>query len=72
MNRYPLWKNLAVLAVLLVGLFFAFPNVFDQDPAMEISGTRRAEVNEQTASRVREVLKTAGIEAKGIEPKIGK
>ena len=61
-----------VLAVLLVGLFFAFPNVFDQDPAMEISGTRRAEVNEQTESRVREALKTAGIEAKGIEPKTGK
>jgi len=61
-----------VLAVLLVGLFFALPNVFDQDPAMEISGTRRAEVNEQTESRVREALKTAGIEAKGIEPKTGK
>ena len=61
-----------MLAVLLVGLFFAFPNVFDQDPAMEISGTRRAEVNEQTESRVREALKTAGIEAKGIEPKTGK
>ena len=61
-----------VLAVLLVGLFFALPNVFDQDPAMEISGTRRAEVNEQTEPRVREILKTAGIEAKGFEPKPGK
>ena len=61
-----------VLAVLLVGLFFALPNVFDQDPAMEVSGTRRAEVNEQTESRVREILKTARIEAKGVEPKPGK
>ena len=40
MNHYPLWKNLLVVAVLLMGGLYALPNVFDQDPAMEISAQR--------------------------------
>ncbi len=64
MNRYPLWKNLLVVVVMLIGLLYALPNLFDQDPAMEISGTRRATVDAATETRVMEALKTAGIEVK--------
>jgi len=67
MNRYPFWKNLLVVVVVLIGLVYALPNVYDQDPAMEISGSRRAEVTEDTLSKVRDILKAAGIEAKAIE-----
>ena len=37
MNRYPAWKNGIVLAAVLIGLIFALPNVFGDDPAVQIS-----------------------------------
>ncbi|OOZ36186.1 protein translocase subunit SecD [Solemya velesiana gill symbiont] len=67
MNRYPIWKNILVIVVVLIGLIYALPNVFDQDPAMEISGTRRAEVNTDTESRVRDVLNAAKLALKSSE-----
>ncbi|MET0049230.1 MAG: protein translocase subunit SecD [Sedimenticola sp.] len=67
MNRYPLWKNLLVLVVVLIGLIYALPNVFDQDPAMEISGTRRAQVDVDTESRVKTALAEAKLEIKSSE-----
>jgi preprotein translocase subunit SecD len=67
MNRYPLWKNLLVVVLVLVGLFFALPNVCDQDPSIEISGTRRAQVDVTTESKVKQVMELAGISYKAIE-----
>jgi preprotein translocase subunit SecD len=70
MNRYPFWKNLLVVVVVLIGLVYALPNVFDQDPAMEVTGSRRAEVNTATESMVRDALSKANVEVKAIEPGI--
>ena len=67
MNRYPLWKNLLVVVVVLIGILYALPNLFDQDPAMEISGTRRATVDQAVENRVLEALKQAGIEVKSLD-----
>ncbi len=72
MNQYPLWKNILVVVVVLVGVLYALPNIFDQDPSMEISGTRRANVDEGTISQVSEALQKAGVEAKGITSGNGK
>ncbi len=68
MNRYPLWKNLLVAVVVLIGLFFALPNAFDQDPSIEVSGTRRAKVDTGTESKVKTALESAGIAFKAVEP----
>ncbi|MCG8072666.1 MAG: hypothetical protein N0C86_11875, partial [Candidatus Thiodiazotropha taylori] len=45
MNQYPIWKNLMVLVVVLLGALYALPNLFGQDPSMEISATRDAVVD---------------------------
>ena len=37
MNRYPLWKNLLILGVIMVGVLYALPNLFPQNPSIEIS-----------------------------------
>ncbi|WP_136247978.1 protein translocase subunit SecD [Halomonas borealis] len=37
LNRYPLWKYLLILLVLLVGLIYSLPNLFPEDPAVQIS-----------------------------------
>jgi len=67
MNRYPLWKNLLLIGVVLVGLLYALPNVFDQDPAMEITGARRTAVDAESVEKVKAALEQAGIGVKGIE-----
>jgi preprotein translocase subunit SecD len=71
MNRYPLWKNLMVLAVVLVGLLFALPNLYDQDPSVEISATRDAPVDESTIASLKAALENAGIPLKRIEERVG-
>ena len=37
MNRYPLWKNLLVVIVMVLGLLVSLPNVFGEDPAIQVS-----------------------------------
>jgi preprotein translocase subunit SecD len=72
MNQYPLWKNLLVLFVVLLGGFFALPNLFDQDPSMEISAQRDAVIDQTTESRVRQALDKVGVKAKEMAQKDGK
>ncbi len=67
MNQYPLWKNLLVVVVLLVGALYAFPNVFDQDPSIEITGTRLEAVDAATVAKVESVLREAGVDFKAVE-----
>jgi preprotein translocase subunit SecD len=71
MNRYPLWKNLLVLVVVLIGLLYALPNLYIQDPSVEISATRDAPVDDGTAATVGAALEDAGIPVKRIEPRPG-
>jgi len=42
MNHYPLWKNLLILGVLVFGALIASPNLFGDDPALQISRDRGA------------------------------
>ncbi len=37
MNRYPLWVNILVLAVIAGGALFALPNIYGDDPALQIT-----------------------------------
>ena len=36
MNRYPLWKNLLVIVITALGLFYALPNLYGEDPSVQI------------------------------------
>ncbi|WP_058556912.1 protein translocase subunit SecD [Thiohalocapsa sp. ML1] len=67
MNRYPLWKNLLILAVVLGGLLFALPNLFSQDPSIEVSGTRNNPVTEASAPEIAAAMKNADVPVKDIE-----
>ena len=72
MNQYPLWKNLLLVVIMLVGLLFALPNAYDQDPSIEVSGTRRAQVDSATESMVKQAMESSGIAYKAIEAKNSK
>jgi len=66
-NQYPLWKNLLIVAVLLVSIVYALPNIFGEDPALQITNARAGKLEAGVPQRVENILKTAGIEYKSIE-----
>jgi preprotein translocase subunit SecD len=67
MNQYPLWKNLLILAVFLVGLLFALPNLFSQDPSIEVAGTRNVEVSQASVGEIKAAMENAGVPVKDVE-----
>ncbi|MFP4606886.1 MAG: protein translocase subunit SecD [Thiohalospira sp.] len=56
MNRYPLWKYLLIVAVLVVAGLYALPNLYGQDPAIQISAEDTAEVDEDVRETVLDTL----------------
>ncbi len=52
MNQYPAWKYLLLVVVLAVSLLYALPNLFGEDPAIQVSATRGAVVDSALASRI--------------------
>jgi len=52
MNKYPLWKYLLIAFVLAIGFFYAAPNLFAPDPAVQISGESSATVIDASALAV--------------------
>ncbi|KAA6183634.1 protein translocase subunit SecD [Thiohalocapsa marina] len=71
MNHYPLWKNLLILVVILVGLLFALPNLFSQDPSIEVAGTRDNPVTEASIAEIAAAMENAGVPVKAVEPREG-
>ncbi|MGD8617699.1 MAG: protein translocase subunit SecD [Gammaproteobacteria bacterium] len=67
MNQYSIWRYLLILAILLVGVIYALPNLYGEDPALQISGTRSGTVDSSIADKVAATLKTANIPVKSME-----
>ncbi len=62
MNRYPLWKYLLILAVVLVGLVYTLPNFYGESPAVQVSPLRASiKADDALMANVGEVLKANGI-----------
>ncbi|WP_194757108.1 protein translocase subunit SecD [Aliidiomarina indica] len=66
LNKFPLWKNLLVLFIVLFGALYALPNLYGEDHAVQISGTRGGEVTMDTLSQVERTLQQAGIPTRGM------
>jgi preprotein translocase subunit SecD len=62
MNRYPAWKYITIVIVLLLGLVYALPNFFGEAPAVQVSaGKSSVKVDAATQERVVQVLKDGGL-----------
>ena len=66
-NQYPLWKYLIVAFVLALGSFYALPNLYGEDPAVQISAARGAPIDAELEGRVHEELVRAGLEPLRVE-----
>ncbi|GGN00808.1 protein translocase subunit SecD [Shewanella xiamenensis] len=67
LNKYPMWKNIMVVLVIVIGCFYAVPNLFGEDHAVQVVATRGAEVTASTQARVNELLASKGIAVKRSE-----
>ena len=67
MNQYPLWRYLLLVVVIGVGILYALPNVFGDDPSLQVSARRGAAVDEALETRVTTALAEAGAVVKRSE-----
>ncbi|MGV2835072.1 protein translocase subunit SecD, partial [Pseudomonas shirazensis] len=66
LNKYPLWKYALIVLVLAIGFIYSAPNLYPDDPAVQISGASSAlQVNQADLDRVNKALTEAGITVKG-------
>ena len=66
LNKYPLWKYLLIVVVLAIGFIYSAPNLYPDDPAVQISGASSAlHVSQADLDRVTKALTDAGIAVKG-------
>lgn len=56
-NQFPLWKNLLIVIVLALALFYALPNVFGKSPALQIS-QKDGNVSTQLIKSIEDTLNT--------------
>lgn len=62
LNKYPLWKTLMVMFLVAFGALYALPNLYGEDPAVQISGKRSVEANLTTLDNVKELLAKENID----------
>ena len=68
LNRYSLWKNLLILCVAFFGLYYAAPNLYAPDPALQIGGASGSQsIDYQVLTRASEALQAADVDHFGEE-----
>jgi len=60
-NHTPWWKWLIITAVILPGAFYALPNLFGDDPGVQLRGTRGGSLSAEQLVQVQKVLDNAGL-----------
>lgn len=67
MNRFPLWKNIMVGLILVIGLTYTLPNFFGEAPAVQVAPNRNSEKpTPALMQRVEAALTGANIPIQGI------
>lgn len=70
-NHYSLWKNIGIILVFVVSIIYALPNLYGDDPSVQISHV----VNKLTQAQADDIeasIKTTGASLKTFEFKDGK
>jgi preprotein translocase subunit SecD len=67
MNRYPLWKYILVLTILLLGLVYSMPNIFGESPAVQITTAKATtKLDPALLGKVEDTLKQENIKIDAI------
>lgn len=67
MNRYPMWKNIFIAVVILIGFIYTIPNFFGESPAVQITPAKSTtKFDAALLGQVEEIFKKENIEFDGI------
>jgi preprotein translocase subunit SecD len=67
LNKYPVWKYLVILSVLLLGIVYALPNLYPPDPAIQISSQDSTDsMDERVRLMAEKALQEEGIAFFGV------
>ena len=62
-NKFPLWKNLLIILVVVFAFVYASPNLYPPDPAIQISGQSGAmQIDQAVLDKVEQALDEAKIQ----------
>ncbi|MDA3920707.1 MAG: protein translocase subunit SecD [Salinisphaera sp.] len=67
MNRYPLWKYVLILLVLVVGVLYALPNLYGEQPAVQVSSSNGGDATPALQKRVQSILSGASLPADSVK-----
>ena len=67
MNQYPAWKYLLIIALVVIGLLYALPNLYGEDPAVQVSGGRNVTMDDTIQALLESKLGDAGISSISVE-----
>lgn len=65
-TTFPRWKYYLLLGILVIGFIYAIPNLYGDDPAVQISGLKGKAINAETVESVTQLLKEASLQPKSI------
>jgi preprotein translocase subunit SecD len=71
-NSFPLWKNLLVIVIFVLGTLYSLPNLFGDDPSVQVSMQNGTKIEQAKASQIESDIKAAGITGKAFEFKDGR
>ena len=66
LNRYPAWKNVLIILVVILGFIYSVPNIYPDDEAIQIS-TDNLNLNESDLATITTALEAAQVEFFGEE-----
>ncbi len=67
MNRYPMWKNILVAIMILIGLIYTIPNFFGESPAVQITPAKSTStLHPALLAQVEDIFKQEKIQYDGV------
>lgn len=66
-NHFPLWKNLLILLVFVVGIIYSLPNLYGDDPSVQVSSTQTIKISQTQANAIEADIKATGLALKAFE-----
>lgn len=71
MLEFPRWKYVLILVVLAVSALYALPNIYPQDPSVQITASHGATIDDALKAKVEAALKGAQVTPKQLETRDG-
>lgn len=67
-NTYPKWKYVLIIIVLALAFLYAAPNIFGEDPAVQLSSLRDAKITQSQLEQVEKAWEEKGVEPISVKP----